>query len=149
MMSSIFLTDLSTRSIDCDFKISKFSDQPQKPTGLKYTANLLTHFCQYDLSFSGLNFFNSFENHPQAVTRDMAKDRKIKDKPGYAFSYRVIEQFMQLVGSQFTNIATGSDNKYLSTNFSMYRHLLSIFYRDSVQQNYCIQTPIKVHESFT
>jgi hypothetical protein len=146
-MSSIFLTYLSTRSIDCDFKISKFSDQSQKTTGLKYAANLLTHFSQYDLSFSGLNFFNSFENHPQAVTGDMAKDRKIKDKPGDAFSYRVVEQFMQLVCSHFINIATGSDNKYLTTDFSMYRHFLTIF-RNLVQQNYCIQTPMKVHESF-
>lgn len=148
-MHSIFSTYLDTRGIDRDFKISEFSDQSQEATGLKYTAHLLTHLGQYDLPFSGLNFLSGFENHPQAVTRDMAKARKIKDKPGYAFSYRVIEQFMQLVGRHFIDIATGSDNKYLSTNFSMYRHFLSIFYRNLVQQNYCIQTPTKVHESFT
>jgi hypothetical protein len=54
---------------------------------------------------------------------------------------------MQLVCSHFINIATGSDNKYLTTDFSMYRHFLTIF-RNLVQQNYCIQTPMKVHESF-
>ncbi len=148
-MYSNFSTYLDTRGIDRDFKISEFSDQSQEATGLKYTAHLLTHLGQYDLPFSGLNFLSGFENHPQAVTRDMAKARKIKDKPGYAFGYRVIEQFMQLVGRHFIDIATGSDNKYLSTNFSMYRHFLSIFYRNLVQQNYCIQTPTKVHESFT
>jgi hypothetical protein len=148
-MSSIFSTYLGTRGIDRDFKISKFSNQSQEATGFKYTADLLTHLGQYDLPFSGLNFLSGFENHPQAVTGDMAKNRKIKDKPGDAFSYRIIEQLVQLVGSHFTNIATGSDNKHLTTDFSMYRHLLSIFYRDLVQQNYCIQTPTKVHESFT
>jgi hypothetical protein len=148
-MSSIFSTYLGTRGIDGDFKISKFSDQPQETTSLKYTANLLIHLGQYDLPFSGLNFLSGFENHTQAVTGDMAKDRKIKDKPGYAFSYRVIEQFMQFGGRYFINVATGADNKYLSTNFSLYRHFLSIFYRNLVQQNYCIQTPMKVHESFT
>jgi hypothetical protein len=34
---------------------------------------------------------------------------------------------MQLAGRHFTNIATGSNNKYLATDFSMYRHFLSIF----------------------
>lgn len=149
MMSSIFSTYLGTRGIDRDFKISKFSDQSQEATGLKYTAHLLTHFGQYDLPFAGLNFLSGFEKHTQAVTGDMAKDRKVKNKPGYAFSYRIVEQFMQLVGSHFTNIATGSDNKYLTTDFSMYRHFLSVFYRNLKQQKYCIQTPIKVHESFT
>ena len=148
-MHSIFSTYLGTRGVDGDFKISKFSDQSQKPTGLKYTANLLPHLGQYDLPFSGLNFLNGFENHTQAVTGDMAKDRKIKDEPSYAFSYRVIEQFMQLVGGHFINIATGSDNNYPPTNFSMNRHFLAIFYRNLVQQKYCIQTPMKVHESFT
>ena len=148
-MYSIFSTYLGTRGIDRDFKISEFSDQSQETTGLKYTTHLLTHLGQYDCAFSGLNFLSGFENHPQTVTRDMAKVRKIKDKPGYAFSYRVIEQFMQLVGSHFIDIAAGSDNKYLSTNFSMYRHFLSVFYRNLVQQNYGIQTPTKVHESFT
>ena len=148
-MSSIFSTYLGTRGVDRDFKIRKFSDQPQKPTGLKYTADLLAHRGQYDLPFSGLNFLSSFENHTQAITGDMAKDRKIKNKPGYAFSYRVIKQLMQLVGSHFINITTGSDNKYLTTNFSMYRHFLTILYRNLVQQKYCIQTPMKVHESFT
>ncbi len=126
-MYSFFSTDLGTRGLNCEFKISKFSDQSQEATGLKYTANLLIHLGQYNLPFSGLYLLGGFENHPQAVTGYMAKDRKIKDKPGYAFSYRVIEQFMQLVGSHFINVATGSDNKYLPTNFSMYRHLLSIF----------------------
>jgi hypothetical protein len=149
MMSSFFSTDLGTRGLDGDFKISKFSDQSQEATGLKYTANLLTHFGQYDLPFSGLNFLSGFENHTQAVTGYMAKDRKIKDKPGDAFSYRTIEQFMQLVGSHFVDIATGSDNKYLTTDFSMYRHFLSIFYKNLKQQKYCIQTPMKVRESFT
>ena len=148
-MSSIFSNYLGTRGIDRDFKISEFSDQPQEATSFKYTANLLTHLGQYDLPFSGLNFLSGFENHPQAVTRDVAKNRKIKNKPRYAFRDRVIEQLVQLVGRHFTNIATGSDNKHLTTNFSMYRHLLSIFYGDLAQQNYCIQTPIKVHESFT
>ena len=147
-MSFIFSTYLGTRGIDRDFKISKFSDQSQEATGLKYTANLLTHLGQYDLPFSGLNFLSGFENHTQAVTGDMAKDRKIKNKPGYAFSYRVIKQLMQLVGSHFINITTGSDNKYLTTDFSMYRHFLTIFYRNLMQQNYCIQTPMKFHESF-
>jgi len=148
-MSSIFSTYLGTRGIDRDFKISKFSDQSQEATCLKYTANLLTHLGQYDLPFAGLNFLSGFEKHPQAVTGDMAKDREIKDKAGYAFRYRIVEQFMQLVGSHFIDITTGSDNKYLTTDFSMYRHFLSIFYRNSKQQNYCIQTPMKVHESFT
>ncbi len=147
-MSSIFLTYLGTRGIDGDFKISKFSDQSQEATGLKYTANLLIHLGQYNLPFSGLYLLGGFENHPQAVTGYMAKDRKIKDKPRYAFRYRVIEQLMQLVGSHFINIATGPDNKYLTTDFSMYRHFLTIF-RNLVQQNYCIQTSMKVHESFT
>ena len=126
-MSSIFSTYLGTRGIDRDFKISKFSDQSQEATCLKYTANLFTPLGQYDLPFAGLNFFSGFENHPQAVTRDMAKARKIKDKAGYAFCYRPIKQFMQLAGRHFTNIATGSNNKYLATDFSMYRHFLSIF----------------------
>jgi hypothetical protein len=55
---------------------------------------------------------------------------------------------MQLVGSHFINITTGSDNKYLTTNFSMYRHCSNIFLVNLVQQNYCIQTPLKFHESF-
>jgi hypothetical protein len=148
-MSSIFSTNLGTRGIDGDFKISEFSDQSQKPTGLKYTANLLTHLGQYDLPFAGLNFLNGFEDHTQAVTGYMAKYRKIKDKPRYAFRYRVIEQLMQLVGSHFIDITTGSDNKYLTTDFSIYRHFLTIFCRNLVQQNYCIQTPMKVHESST
>ena len=148
-MYSIFSTYLGARGIDRDFKISKFSDQPQKSTGLKYTADLLTHLGQYDLPFSELNFLNGFENHTQAVTGNMAKDRKIKNKSSYAFSYRAVEKLMQLVSSHFINIATGPDNKYLTTNFSMYRHFLSIFYRNLVQQKYCIQTPMKVHESFT
>jgi hypothetical protein len=149
MMSSFFSTDLGTRGLDGDFKISKFSDQSQEATGLKYTANLLTHFGQYDLPFSGLNFLNGFENHTQAITGDVAQDRKIKNKPGHAFSYRVVKQFMQLVGSHLINITTGSDNKYLTTDFSMYRHFLSIFYKNLKQQKYCIQTPMKVRESFT
>lgn len=148
MMLSIFSIYLSASRIDRDVKISEFSDQSQKSTGLKYTAHLLTHLGQYDLPFSGLKFLRGFENHPQAVTRDMAKARKVKDQPGYAFSYRGIEQFLQVVGSHFINIATGADNKYLSANLSMYRHFLRIFYRNLVQQNYCIQTPTKVHESF-
>ncbi len=126
-MYSFFSTDLGTRGLNCEFKISKFSDQSQEATGLKYTANLLTHLGQYDLPFSGLDFFNGFEDHTQAVTRYMAKYRKIKNKSCYAFSYCAIEQFMQLVSSHFINIATGSDNKYLTTDFSIYRHFLTIF----------------------
>lgn len=148
MMYSIFSTDLGTHGINGDFKISKFFDQPQEATGLKYTANLFTHLGQYDLPFSGLNFLNGFENHTQTITGDVAQDRKIKNKSGHAFSYRPIEQFMQLVGSHFINITTGSDNKYLTTNFSMYRHCSNIFIGNLVQQNYCIQTPMKFHESF-
>ena len=149
MTYSFFSTYLCARGVDGGFKISKFSDQSQEATGLEYTANLLPHLGQYDLPFSGLNFFSGFEKHTQAVTGYMAQDRKIKDKPGYALSYRAIKQFMKLVGSHFINIATGSDNKYLTTDFSMYRHFLTIFYRYLVQQNDCIQTPMKVHESFS
>ncbi len=149
MMPSLFSTYLGTCGIDGDFKISKFSDQSQEATGLKYTADLLAHLGQYDLPFSGLNFLNGFENHTQAVTGNMTKERKIKNKPGYAFSYRVIKQLIQLVGSHFINITTGSDNKYLTTDFSLYRHFLTNFYRNLVQQKYCIQTPMKFHESFT
>jgi hypothetical protein len=149
MMPSLFSTYLGTCGNDGDVKIRKFSDQSQKPTGLKYTADRRTHLGQYDLPFSGLNLLNGFENHTQAVTGYMAKDRKIKNKPGYAFSYRVIKQLMQLVGSHFINIPTGPDNKYRTTDFSMYRHFLTVFFRNLVQQKYCIQTPMKVHESFS
>jgi hypothetical protein len=147
-MYSICSTYLGTRGIDGDFKVSKFFDQSQEATGLKYTANLFTHLGQYDMPFSGLNFLNGFENHTQAITGDVAQDRKIKNKPGYAFSDRVVKQLMQLVGSHFINITTGSDNKYLTTDFSMYRHCSNIFLVNLVQQNYCIQTPMKFHESF-
>lgn len=148
-MPSQFLSDSCTRGIDCGFKLSKFFDQSQKATRLKYTTHLLTHLGQHDLPFSGLNLLNGFENHTQAVTGYMAKDRKIKNKAGYAFCYRPIKQFMQLASRHFVDIATGSDNKYLATDFSVYRHFLTIFYRNLVQQKYCIQTPMKVHESFS
>ena len=119
--------------MDCGVKIGKFSDQAQKAAGVKYTANLLTHPSQYDLPFSRLNFLNGFENYTQAVTGNMTKDRKIQNKPGNAFSYRSIKQFMQLAGRRFINIATWADNKYLTTDFSLDRHFLSIFL--GVQRN--------------
>jgi hypothetical protein len=126
-MSSTFSNGRWTCGMDCGFKIGKFSDQPQKSTGLKYAAHLLTQLGHNDLPFSGLNFLNGFENNAQAVTGDMTKGRKIKNKPGGTFRYRIVEQLVQLVGRHFIDVASDSDNKHLTTGFSMYRHFFKIF----------------------
>lgn len=121
-MPAIFSADLWIRGVHCRLKIGELADQSQQPTGLKYTAYLLTHLGQHDLPFAGLDVLNGFENDAQTVTGDVTQRRKIKHKPRGAFSNRTVEKFMQLVGRHFVDIAPGSDNQYLTTGFSMYRH---------------------------
>ena len=121
-MLSLFSAGPWACGVDCGFKIVEFPDQFQQSAGFKYTTHLLTHLGQHDLSFSGLDSLNGFENDAQTVTRDMTKCRKIENKVGGAFSNRAVEKFMQFVGRHFIDIASGSDNKNLTTGFRMYRH---------------------------
>ncbi len=126
-MSSNFSTAPWADGVNCGFKIGEFSDQSQKSTGLKHTAHLFTQLSQHDLPFSRLNFLNRFKNDAQTVTGNMTEGRKIENKPVGTLSNRAVEKFMQFVGRHFIDIASGSDDKHLTTGFGMYRHVLNDF----------------------
>jgi hypothetical protein len=121
-MPSIFLARPWTRGVDRGFKIGEFPDKSQQATSFKYAAHLLTHLGQRDLAFSGVDFLNGFKNYAQPVTGNMTHCRKIKNKTSGALSNGAVEKFMQFVSRRFIDIASGSDNKNLTTSFSMYRH---------------------------